>query len=214
MLYDRYGPAGHVHHRADQRLVQRHQRVAVPADPGAIAQRPRERQAEGDAGVLDGVVAVNVEIALGLDREVEQRVPGQRLEHVVEEADPGTHVRPRPARRGRPARGGRSPWSSAGSLPPASAPAFASQPRIRSSAAAARLHVVRRADGNPEAFRQLGRGRDVANQDAIFLEQPPEHLPRGHALAPDQDEVGRARIEREPRRSRLTRWTNRSRVSR
>ena len=93
------GPAGHVHHRADQRLVERHERIGVAPDPGPVAQRLRDRQAQRDAGVLDGVVAVHVEVALGLDGEVQQRVPGERLQHVVEEPDAGAHrASPRPSR--------------------------------------------------------------------------------------------------------------------
>ena len=39
--------------------------------------------------VLDGVVQVDVEIALRVDREVEARVLAELLEHVVEERDAG-----------------------------------------------------------------------------------------------------------------------------
>ena len=68
----------------------------MPArSPSACAMRHAER----DAGVLDRVVPVHVEVALRLDREVEQRVAGERLEHVVEEPDAGAHARPRPCRR-------------------------------------------------------------------------------------------------------------------
>ena len=71
-------------------------RVGVAPDPGAVAQRLRDRQPERDAGVLDGVVAVHVQVALRLDGEVEQRVPRERVEHVVEEPDAGAHARPCP----------------------------------------------------------------------------------------------------------------------
>src|SRR5262249_56404226 len=39
--------------------------------------------------VLGGVVMIDVQVALGLDREVDARMARQKLEHVVEEADPG-----------------------------------------------------------------------------------------------------------------------------
>ena len=86
-------PARDVHDGADERLVQRNERVAIAPDAGPIAQRLLDGQAEGDAGVLDRVVAIDVEVALGLDGEVQQRVPRERVEHVVEEPDPGLHRR-------------------------------------------------------------------------------------------------------------------------
>src|SRR2546422_8014264 len=46
-----------------------------------------ERGAEREGGVLDGVVGVDVQVALGLDGEVEQAVPAELVEHVVVEAD-------------------------------------------------------------------------------------------------------------------------------
>ena len=47
---------------------------------------------EDDRGVLDGVVRVDVGVALGLHGEVDQRVPGERVEHVVVEPDAGGDV--------------------------------------------------------------------------------------------------------------------------
>jgi hypothetical protein len=73
-------------------MVARDLGVGVAPEARGVAPRPRAREAAPDAGVLHRVVAVHVEIALGLDREVQQRVPGQRLEHVVEEADAGAHA--------------------------------------------------------------------------------------------------------------------------
>ena len=48
-----------------------------------------KRLAEDDADVLGGVVLVDMEVALGLDGEVDEAVAGDLLEHVVEEADAG-----------------------------------------------------------------------------------------------------------------------------
>ena len=48
-----------------------------------------ERLAKDDAGVLDGVVHVDVKVAAGLDLEVEAAMAGEALQHVVEEADAG-----------------------------------------------------------------------------------------------------------------------------
>src|SRR5690606_37497303 len=45
--------------------------------------------AEDDAGVLDRVMHVDVQVALALDLDVDPPVPGEAVQHVVEEADPG-----------------------------------------------------------------------------------------------------------------------------
>ena len=50
-----------------ERLVHRHRRVAVAADPGAVAERLVERLAERDADVLDRVVGAGLEVAGRLD---------------------------------------------------------------------------------------------------------------------------------------------------
>ncbi len=44
-----------------------------------------EGLAEGDADVLDGVVVVDVQVAVALDVEVDQPVTGDLVEHVLQE---------------------------------------------------------------------------------------------------------------------------------
>ena len=69
----------------------------MPAlSPSACSQR----LAEGDADVFDRVMLIDVQIALGLDRQIERRVLGQQREHVVEEADAGGDRGSGPSRRG------------------------------------------------------------------------------------------------------------------
>ena len=71
--------------------------------PRAVAERLRHRLADDVAGVLGGVVEVDVQVALGLQRDVDQAVPGELLEHVVEKADPGRDLgAPVPSRSTRP----------------------------------------------------------------------------------------------------------------
>ena len=48
--------------------------------------------AEHDAAILDRVVEVDVEVALGLELDVDQGVAGKLLEHVIEEADAGRDI--------------------------------------------------------------------------------------------------------------------------
>src|SRR5205807_625439 len=42
--------------------------------------------------ILRGVVEIDVQVALGLERDVDQRVARQLLQHMVEEADSCRHV--------------------------------------------------------------------------------------------------------------------------
>ena len=60
--------AGDVDHRARQRLVERRVGRAVARDAAAVAERGAQAFAEHDADVLDGVMEVDVGVALGLDR--------------------------------------------------------------------------------------------------------------------------------------------------
>ena len=66
-------------------------------DPGAVAERLGERGAEHERDVLDRVVLVDLEVAVGRDGQVEQAVVGERAEQVVVEADPGRRSRVWPA---------------------------------------------------------------------------------------------------------------------
>ena len=63
--------------------------VGIARDALHVAERLLHRLAERDADVFGGVVMIDVQVALGLDRDVDARVPRQQIEHVVEEADAG-----------------------------------------------------------------------------------------------------------------------------
>ncbi len=49
----------------------------------------REQLPEHDADVFHGVVLVHVQIAVGVQLQIEAAVLGEQLQHVVEEADAG-----------------------------------------------------------------------------------------------------------------------------
>src|SRR5258705_975286 len=57
-------------------------------DPGAVTKRLVDRLPDRDPDVLDRVVAARLQVALGVDVQVEAAVAGDRVEHVVEKADP------------------------------------------------------------------------------------------------------------------------------
>ena len=84
-----YGTAADVDDRRGDRFVHRHGAVAEAADARTIAQCLRERGPEDERDVLDGVVLVDLEVAVGLDREIEQPVVRERAQEVVVEPDPG-----------------------------------------------------------------------------------------------------------------------------
>ena len=58
------GPPGEVDGRQHARLVERHHRVTEPSDTGLVTERLAQRLPDGERGVLDGVVRVDVEVAL------------------------------------------------------------------------------------------------------------------------------------------------------
>ena len=85
----RVRPAGEIDRAGRARLVHGKHRVTEAPDARTVTQRLVDGLPEHDAGVLDGVVRARLEVALGLHVEVEPTVAGERVEEVIEEADPG-----------------------------------------------------------------------------------------------------------------------------
>ena len=75
-----------------RRLVHRHHEVAGAVDAALGAERRRDRFAERDADVLDGVMLVDIEIAGRLHFQVESAMPRDEIEHVIEKPDAGVVV--------------------------------------------------------------------------------------------------------------------------
>src|SRR3989442_2940624 len=90
---DEERPPGDVHRRRDERLVHRNAGGAEAHDALLVAERLLERLAEHDADVLDGVVLVDLDVALRLEGEVDEAMLGERLEHVAEERNRRLHLR-------------------------------------------------------------------------------------------------------------------------
>src|SRR5262245_9698408 len=81
-------PAGNVDRDARERLIHRHMDVGVARDALHVPERLLHCLTECDADVLRGVMMIDVQVALSLDREVDAGMARQKLEHVIEEADP------------------------------------------------------------------------------------------------------------------------------
>src|SRR6185369_6328556 len=75
-------------------FVHRNHRIAIAVDAGPVAQGLGDRFADGDAGILGGVMEVDMKIALRLHIEVDQAVAGELLQHVIQETDAGRDFRP------------------------------------------------------------------------------------------------------------------------
>ena len=82
-------PTAEVDGGAGERVVHRHDRVAVAGDPAPVAERAVERLAERERGVLGRVVGARLEVAHAFEHEVEPAVEGELLEQVVVQARAG-----------------------------------------------------------------------------------------------------------------------------
>src|SRR6185436_18139220 len=78
-------PAAEIDRHRDHHLVHRQGRPAVARDAGAVAERALERGPEHEAHVLDGVVAVDLDVAGRAQLQVEHAVARERVEHVRQE---------------------------------------------------------------------------------------------------------------------------------
>src|SRR5690554_6847771 len=77
------GTAGEINYHAGEGFIQRHVGVAVATHAGFIAHSGGEGLAQGDADILDGMVVVDVHVAVTMDVEVDQAVTGDLVQHVV-----------------------------------------------------------------------------------------------------------------------------------
>ena len=85
-------PARNVERDAGQGLVHGEIGKAIAGDALLVAERRGHGLAEHDAGIFGRVVLVDVEVAFGLEGNVDQRMAGELLDHMVEEADAGRDV--------------------------------------------------------------------------------------------------------------------------
>ena len=72
-----------------QSFVHRDVGVAVASDSRLVAQGFAEAFADDDSGIFHGVMEIDADITIDLDFQINQRVSGEKSEHVVEEGDSG-----------------------------------------------------------------------------------------------------------------------------
>ncbi len=67
--------------------------MSVAGDAALVAERFRDGLPEHDARVLDGMVIVDREVALGAHVKVDHPVPGDLFQHVLEEGNANGEMR-------------------------------------------------------------------------------------------------------------------------
>jgi hypothetical protein len=92
ILIDERGAATKVDGNKSQGFIHRQNEVAGAVNALAIAEGFREELPEHDAGVFDRVVLIDVEVAAGLEREIEAAVLREQLEHMVEKANARRYI--------------------------------------------------------------------------------------------------------------------------
>jgi hypothetical protein len=81
------GSSGNIEGHLDGGLVKGNQAGGKAGNPHFLSESFADDFAQDDPDVFDGVVSVDLEIAVGLDRQINVAVPAYLLEHVIEEWD-------------------------------------------------------------------------------------------------------------------------------
>lgn len=84
---DQKWTVGEIKRDAGQAFIHRDHGVAIAVDPGLVTQSLFQGLAESEACIFHGMVGIDMEIAFGLNREIDQAVAAQLVEHMIEEAD-------------------------------------------------------------------------------------------------------------------------------
>ena len=82
---------GKIQHHPGKRLIKRNIRVAVATDAGLV-ERLIQRLTQRDANVLNRVMGIDVQIASRPDRQVNQPVARNLIEHVIKKRQTGLNV--------------------------------------------------------------------------------------------------------------------------
>ena len=86
------GPRRQIQCTAHQRIIHWQQAAAIALNAFFVAHRLYKRLSQRDASIFDGVMIVYMMIALGADRQVEHRMTGQLIKHMIKKSDTGLIV--------------------------------------------------------------------------------------------------------------------------
>ena len=81
--------AAQIDHHTDKRLIHWHIRKPIAPDPRLVTKGFPQGLPERNARILNCVVKINVEVAFGVDLQVEQSMTGKQSQHVIEKRDAG-----------------------------------------------------------------------------------------------------------------------------
>src|SRR5688572_14841775 len=84
-VHDEARAAGKIDDHAGQGFVQRYIGMAIAADALLVAHRLVHSLAQRDADILHRMVPVDMQVPLGLDIQVDEAMPGDLVQHMVEE---------------------------------------------------------------------------------------------------------------------------------
>jgi hypothetical protein len=79
------GPTAEVNSGQPQRLVHRHHKISGSQDSEFVPQRLVKRLAQRNANVFHRVVLIDIQVALGIQPQIETPMPSKQLQHVIEE---------------------------------------------------------------------------------------------------------------------------------
>ena len=71
----------------DEALIHWECEVPIASDTRPISERLVDRLSQGDTDVFGGVVVVNVQVTLGDHVQIDQRMFGKQVQHVIEESN-------------------------------------------------------------------------------------------------------------------------------
>src|SRR5262245_53014265 len=91
-LEDKKRPPGNIDRHPRQGFVHGQVHIRKARNPRHVAQGLTQRLAESNAGIFDGVVLIDVKIALGTNFHVDERMASELLQHMVEETDAGRDI--------------------------------------------------------------------------------------------------------------------------
>src|SRR5690349_18967211 len=85
-------PVRNVDGDSGQRFVHRHEARPEAPNSGKIAKCPPDRLADDNGRIFRRVVEIHVQVPLGPDLQVDSGMPGETLQHVIQEAYSGVDV--------------------------------------------------------------------------------------------------------------------------